>query len=86
MYARGETFVMPWIREPVDAHDSSDQNTGEGADDHDSGQGPYHAPFPPVAVNPAGNGHNIEHLVGGAHRRMGVVQKGHLKRQQQKSA
>lgn len=49
-------------------------------------RGPKHAAFSDVAVNPAGNGHDVEDVVGCRDGGSGVTQYAHLKGKQQEGA
>ena len=69
----------PGVREVIDAHHGPDEHPGQGAQHHYPGQGPDHPALLEIAVDPAGDGHDVVKLVGGADRRVGETQKTHLK-------
>ena len=82
----GKAFERLGIGQILDADDGAEEHPGQGADDHRPGQGPDHAPFPDIAVDTAGDGDDVEQMVGGADRGGRKMQNTDLKGQEDEGA
>lgn len=70
----------------MDADERAGHHPRNGAGRDHPGQGPQHPAFAEVAVNPGGDGHHVEEMVGGRHRRPGQAEHAHLEGQEQKGS
>ena len=84
-HAAHEELEVVGIRQPILANQGPEPESRHGAQDGGGGHRPVHPALPDEAVNPAGDGHDVEDQVGGRNRRAGEVEDAHLEGQQQES-
>ena len=82
----GEQLEMARVAQPGHPDDRADEHPRQGAGHHRPDERPDHPPLAPVAVHARGDGDDVVQLVGGAYRRTGVAEHGHLERQEEKGA